>query len=372
MAKEIILPDLGMDMEEALLITWTKQPGDTINVGDVIAEVETDKTTVEVQATVGGTILEWKFKPGDQLKIGGVIGSVGEAGESAPVAVAASAKPAAAAAATTPVVQAAPVAVATNGGTASPATTDSGRIMISPIARKIADERGIDPALVRGTGPGGRIVREDVEKFTPSAAPVVAAPAPSTPEAPKAAPAGVPSNVGYLGGHTYGKLPEGDGVTIEDVSKLRARIADRMATAQQQIPHFYVTMEVQMDALVALRKQLNASIPDEAKKISVNDMIVKAVALAARDFPQVQTHYYGDKFVIHKHVNVGIAVALDNGGLMNVVAQDADRVSLGLLAQENRARIGRAREGKVAPADIQGETITVSNLGMYGVDVFSA
>jgi pyruvate dehydrogenase E2 component (dihydrolipoamide acetyltransferase) len=366
MAQEIILPDLGMDMDEALLITWTKNPGDEISVGDVIAEVETDKTTVEVESPVAGTIIEWKFAPGENLTIGGVIGYVGAAGEAAPAAPAAESAPAPVAAAP----------AATNGASNGAAsTTDTGRVKISPVARRIAEERGLDITRMTGSGPGGRIVREDVEAAASGAAPAPAsAPAPAA--TPKAAPApaaatSLPSNVGYLGGQSFGKIPT-EGVTVEDVSKLRARIAERMTTAQQQIPHFYVTMDFNVDALLALRKQINAGVDDKAKKVSVNDMIVKAVGMAAREYPNVNRHYYGDKFVQHNHVNVGIAVALDGGGLINVVAHDADRTSLRVMAVENREKIGSVRAGKVKPEDISGETITVSNLGMYGVDNFIA
>lgn len=360
MAKEIVLPDLGMEMDEALLITWTKNPGDTISEGDVIAEVETDKTTVEVESPVAGTIIEWKFDPGENLKIGSVIGYVGEAGESAPAGNGNGAAPAKQAEpAAKEDTQATPPTAASNGAT----TTDTGRIKISPVARKVAEEKGIDIGQVQGTGPGGRIIKKDVENFTPSTAPAPAAPA--------AAPA-LTSDIGFIGGPTYGRVPEGPDYEYEDLSRLRTRIAERMTTSQQQVPHFYVTMEVKMDDLLSLRKALNATIEDKAQKISVNDMIVKAVALAAREVPSVNRHYYGDRYVISKHINVGIAVALDNGGLINVVSHDADRTSLRVMAVENREKIGNVRDGKVKPEDITGETITVSNLGMYGVDNFIA
>lgn len=362
MAQEIIFPDLGMDMDEALLITWTKNPGDPISKGDVIAEVETDKTTVEVESPIAGTLLEWKFEPGENLKIGSVIGFVGEAGESAPAGNGNGAAAPAAEKAAEPEPEAAPAA---SNGAAT--TTDTGRIKISPVARKIAEDKGFDISQIHGTGPGGRIVKKDVEDFTPAQA----APAAAVTPAPKAA-ATLPGNVGYLAPNSYSKLPEGSDYEYEDVSKIRTRIAEQMVKSKQQMPHFYVTMEINVDPLMALRKDINANIEDKARKISVNDMIVKAVALAAREHPSVNRHYYGDKYVVNKRVNVGIAVALDGGGLINVVAHDADRTSLSILAVENRAKIGNVRSGKVRPEDISGETITVSNLGMYGVDNFIA
>jgi len=358
MAQELIMPDLGMDMQEALLINWTKAVGDVIKQGDIIAEVETDKTTVEVASPLGGKIMEFKFQPGENLQIGAVIGFVGVEGESAPVAPVA--------VVSTPAAQAsAPVAPVSTSNGAS--TTDDGRFRISPVARKVAEERGIDIAQVSGTGPHGRIVKADVENF------VAPAPAVATPViAPTSVAQSVPVASGIPSQTTYGKLPVGDHVEIQDISKLRAKIAERMVLSKQQVPHFYITAEVNLDALSALRNQLNATIEDKAKRISVNDMLVKALALSVRQFPNFNTHFYGDKFVIHRQVNVGIAVALENGGLINVVAKDADKIAIGALAAHNREMIGRARDGKVKPEDVAGSTVTISNLGMFDVDNFVA
>jgi pyruvate dehydrogenase E2 component (dihydrolipoamide acetyltransferase) len=362
MAQEIVLPDLGMDMDEALLINWTKQPGDSIREGDVIAEVETDKTTVEVESPVAGTILEWKFEPGDNLTIGGVIGFVGEAGEAAPDGNGASEPepaPTESASAQQPTAQ--PV------GNGNAPTTDTGRIKISPVARRVAEDRGIDIGQIGvGSGPGGRIVKQDVENFEPPQA--QAAPAAQ----PSAGSVTLPDHVGYIAGPSYGKVPQAAGISTEDLSKIRTRIAEQMVKSKQQIPHFYVTIEANVDELLRVRKAINAGVEDKAEKVSVNDMIVKAVALAARDIPNVNRHYYGNQYVVHHRVNVGIAVALDGGGLINVVSHDADRTSLRVMAVENRQKIGNVRAGKVKPEDISGETITVSNLGMYGVDNFIA
>jgi pyruvate dehydrogenase E2 component (dihydrolipoamide acetyltransferase) len=347
MAQAIIMPKLGMDMTEAMLLNWTKNVGDTIKPGDVIAEVETDKTAIEVAAEVGGVILQLIGAPGEALQVGATIGYVGAAGESvgsvpAPAAKAAAPVPVIAAAAPAP---AKPAPMAAEGNGSYP-----GGVKASPIARAVATERGIDLRQVKGSGPGGRITRADVMAFTP---PPTAAASP-------------------MGGKpTYGKMPDGADVEIIDTSKMRGIIADRMVTAKQQTPHFYVTVEVDMDALLDLRKQLNAGL-DDASKISVNDLVVKAAALTLRKFPNLNTHYYGDKLVRHKRINIGIAVALSNGGLINVVAHDADKTSLGTLAIENKAKIERAQAGKVKPDDVSGSTFTVSNLGMYGVEDFVA
>ena len=352
MAESIIMPDLGSGTEEATLLNWTKQVGDTISSGDVIAEVETDKATVEVPATVSGTILSLVGEPGQALRVGAVIGTVGAAGEQPgngkPSEPAPSQAPAPAAAA--------PAAPAPAAPPAPPADGENypGGVKASPLARNMAEERGIDLRQVQGTGPGGRITKSDIEQFTPPA-PAAEAPAPAT---------GVPAP-------SYGTLPSGPDVEIIETSKLRARIASRMVQSKQQVPHFYITTEIDVDALLNLRKQINAGLDDD-HKVTVNDLIVKATALTLRQFPNLNSHFYGDKIARYKRINIGIAVALPQGGLINVVAHDADKISLGTLAQINKERIARAREGKVKPDDVQGATFTVSNLGAYDVEHFLA
>jgi pyruvate dehydrogenase E2 component (dihydrolipoamide acetyltransferase) len=357
MAREIILPNLGGDTE-GTLIDWRKQPGDTIAPGDIIAEVETGKASMEVPAEVGGVILNWNAKPGDTITSGSVIGYAGEAGEAVPGSAAPApvkangGPPPQAAPAPTPV--AAPPALAVEDGTFPDG------VKASPIARKIAAERGIDLRRVPGTGPGGRVTKSDIEGFVaPAVAPhppvtAAAAPAPALASAP-----------------TYGALPTGPDVEIIDVSRMRSTIARRMIQAKQQTPHFYVTSEIDTSALMALRAELNANLSEDAK-ITVNDLIIKAAALALVQFPNLNTHYYGDKLVRHKRIHIGIAVAVPNGGLINVVAKDADRQSIGTLAVLNKAMIARAREGKIQPDDVQGSTFTVSNLGAYDVEHFLA
>ncbi len=354
MSEAIVMPKLGMDMTEATLLNWTKQVGDPINVGDVIAEVETDKVTVEVESPVAGTILDFQAEPGSVITVGSVIGHVGASGEKAASGNGAAASPAKEPAPQVATVQAAPVAqplpaaqpVEVSGNGDYP-----GGAKASPIARRLAAEKGIDLRQVKGTGPGGRITRSDIESFRPTAAP---APAVARPAAP-----------------SFGAVPTGPDVEVIELSKLRDRIGRRMTESKQQVPHFYVTTEMDVEALLALRKQLNEGL-EEAQKISVNDMIVKATALTLRKYPNLNSHFYGDKVVRHKRVNIGMAVALPQGGLINVVAKDADRTALGSMAQHNREMIGRAREGKVKPEDIDGSTFTVSNLGVYDVDHFIA
>ncbi|MFN8379372.1 MAG: dihydrolipoamide acetyltransferase family protein [Anaerolineae bacterium] len=362
MAAPIVFPDLGSGMEEGLLLNWTKQVGDVIKDGDVIAEIETDKTTVEVPVSASGVIVQLIGEPGQTLKVGAVIGYVeGSAAGAAPAA------EAPAPAATTP---------AANGSAPAPAAAAPeededgnlpGGVKASPVARKMAAERNIDLKAVAGTGPGGRVTKSDVENYVPGSAPAAVSAAPAAapvtlPSATAAAPLAAPSYIAPAAN------PD---IEIIEVSKMRSRIASRMVESKQQVPHFYVTAVVDVEPMLALRAQINASLDDE-HKVSVNDLVVKAVALTLRQFPNLNSHFYGDKIVRYKRIHIGIAVALPNGGLMNVVAKDADKTAISAMAAQNKAMIARARDNKVKPDDIQGSTFTVSNLGAYNVDQFAA
>jgi pyruvate dehydrogenase E2 component (dihydrolipoamide acetyltransferase) len=349
MAESITLPTDG------LLLNWLKDVGESVKKGDIIAEVEADKATMEIEAPADGVILSLNAEVGEELQEGAVIGQIGAQGESA----ADSGAPPKKAEAKQPEQEASAVSVATNGaaqtnGASVAAMTDDGRVKASPLARNIADDKGIDLAQVKGTGPGGRIVKSDVENFTPSAAPVRSAP-----------------SAGASERATYGKVPTED-VEIVEINRMRRAIADGVILSKQQIPHFYVTVEIDVEPLLNLRKELNASLEEEGVKISVNDMLIKAAALTLRKFPNLNTHYYGDRMVRHQRINIGVSVALPNNGLINVVAHDADKRSLSDLAVENKAMYERAREGKIKPEDMRGATFTISNLGPYNVDHFSA
>jgi len=332
---------------DGMLLNWLKAVGDSVKAGEIIAEFEADKATVEVESTVNGVVLELKVEVGEELKEGAIIAIVGESGE------ATASKPS-----------------ATTNGSATPqptttpqpvgsSTTPEGRVKASPLARNIAADKGIDLTGVAGTGPGGRIVKADVENYQPSATPT---PTPVTKVE------STPVTVG--GRNTYGAVPTED-VEIIEISRMRRAIADATVTTKQMTPHFYVTVSVDVAPLLKLRSQLNANLEGDAK-ISVNDLMVKAVALALRKFPNLNSHYYGDKIVRHQRINIGIAVALPNNGLLNVVAKDADKISLSAMAVANKAMFERAREGKVKPDDIKGATFTVSNLGPYQVESFAA
>lgn len=341
MATNIILTMDGM------LLNWLKNVGDSVNAGDIVAEVEADKATVEVEAPAAGVILSLDAQVGDELKEGTVIGAVGAAGEAPATASAPAATSAPAAA---------PAAVPASTGTAVIEVVTDGRVKVSPVARNIASERGINLNLVQGTGPGGRIVKADVENFQ---APVAAAPAPQ------------PVSSG-ISAATVRKLPEGPDVEILEITKMRARIGAGTTESKQHTPHFYVTNEVNLDALLKFRSQINSGIDEKGVKVSVNDMIVKASALALRQFPNLNTHHYGEKLVLHKRINVSTAVALAEGGVIYVVAKDADKLSLSEIAILNKGLVSRAREGKIKPEDIRDGTFSVSNLGPFDVDNFIA
>lgn len=340
---------------DGLLINWLKDVGEAVASNDIIAEFEADKATVEVEAGVSGTLLELRAEAGDELDEGAIIAVIGAEGEAA--APASDNAPKAEAPAQEAEEEATPK-VSANGSNGASMTAD-GRLKVSPLARRIAEDKGIDLSLVPGTGPSGRIVKADVENFDPSKA---VKPAPAASQASAAAP---------VSQQTWGKVPEED-VEILEISRMRRAIADGTIKSKSNIPHFYVTVEVDVEPLLALRKEINAELADEGIKISVNDMLIKALALGLKKFPNLNTHYYGDKMVRHNRINIGVSVALPNNGLVNVVCHDADKIALSEMATSNKEMYERAREGKIKPEDIRGATFTISNLGPYNIFEFSA
>lgn len=357
MSELVTMPKLGFDMAEGTLVRWVKKEGETIAKGDVLAEIETDKATIEVEAAAGGVVAAQLVGEGAVVPIGQLIAVIAAPGETVDVNAirrqAASGGPApkseiAALPATitvqpdsppTPLAAPEPAAASTDG--------QSRELFASPIARKMASDAGIDIHLIAGTGPGGRIVKRDVETFIKSGG---------------ARPAGAGAPVRH-GAREDTELP---------LTRLRQIIGRRMSESKQAAPHFYVTTEVDMAATMGLRAQLNALLPED-EKISVNDFIVKAAALAVRQFPNLNASVSGDalRVIRHGRINIGLAVAVE-GGLITPVVQDADIKSLAQIAVEARALVGRARQGKIKPADIEGGTFTVSNLGMFDVEDFIA
>ena len=356
MAETINMPKLGFDMAEGTLVRWVKQVGESINKGDVLAEIETDKATVEVESSASGVVLQHIVDQGSVVPVSAPIAVIGEEGEKVDAPAADGEKPKAEEKKEEPKAEGKPQAE-----TAAPQTqpaeapvqqaaepVDSGPVKASPLAKRIAREKNLDLSRVQGSGPGGRVVRKDVEAALSSGQPPVAnrQPEAATPVAAAAGDETVP------------------------LTRLRQAIARRMVESTTSVPHFFVTHEYKMDALMAMRKQANAFLPDE-EKLSVNDFIIKAVALTLREFPNLNSSYAGDKAIRHGSINIGIAVAVE-GGLLTVVNRNTDQQPLRAISADVKRKAAGAREGKVRPDDIEGSTFSISNLGMFDVENFSA
>lgn len=353
MAEIIAMPKLGFDMAEGTLVRWLIGEGEKVEKGQVLAEIETDKATVEVESTVSGVLKRRIAAEGDVVPVGDPIAVIGAPDEEISEDLLAGQVGAPAAAAEKPERPEQPA------GEEQPAPEGmtretGGRVKASPLARRMAAEQKLDLNAIQGSGPGGRIVKADIEK-------ALAAPAPREP-APTAAVR--PAMPAWQPG---APIPADERVPVD---RLRAIIAKRMSESKQQVPHFYVTSEIDAEPLMTARKQINELAPED-QKVSVNDFIVKAAALALRQFPNLNASLEGSEIVRHGHVNIGIAVALD-AGLMTVVCKDADQKPLRLISQEVREMAARARQGKVRPDDIEGSTFSISNLGMYDVEDFVA
>jgi len=361
MAEVVPMPKLGFDMAEGTLVRKLKQVGDVVAKGEIIAEIETDKATVEVEAYVGGVVKGWVVAEGTPVPVGSPMLVIAEPNEAVDIEALTGRKPTGAApAAPAPTIAAPSPAPAVAAATpARAATTPTGKVLASPVARKIAGDAGLDLRQIAGSGPNGRIVKRDVEAFLKSGPPA----APQAVPTPAAAPEAVPA-----------PAPQPTPLQAEDkiipLTKLRSLIARRMVESATTIPAIYLTLEVDMAAALALRKQINALLPDE-RKTSVNDFVIKAVALALRQFPNLNASFGGDKMIQKGRVNIGNAVATPSG-LLTVVVKDADVKTVTQIAVEMKAMAARAREGKVQPGDIEGSTFTVSNLGMYDIEHFTA
>ncbi|MGB1254002.1 MAG: dihydrolipoamide acetyltransferase family protein, partial [Candidatus Promineifilaceae bacterium] len=348
------------DMEEGTMGVWLKD-GDTVAIGDVLAEIESDKVTQELTARAEGVLLAIFANEGDIIPVGSNLGAIGAAGEDVSGLGSGVAASEEATEEVAPVEEAAPIAAAASTGAAPEAISDEfpGGVKATPVARRIAAEKGINLAHVKGSGPGGRVRKADVEAHNETgsgSAPAAANLAASTAQA---APVYAPV-----------AIPAGPEQSEAGLTRLRKAIARRMTESKQTVPHFQVTSAVDMTDALALRKQINGALP-EGEKVSVNDMIVKACGVALRKYPNINASWGGDKLIINNRVNVGTAVAVE-GGLLTVVQHNTDVSSLRQVAAENRAKIGRARAGKVQLEDIQGSTFSVSNLGAYDVFEFIA
>ncbi|WP_337847476.1 pyruvate dehydrogenase complex dihydrolipoamide acetyltransferase [Sphingomonas sp.] len=362
MSIEIKMPALSPTMEEGTLARWLVKEGDTVKAGDLMAEIETDKATMEFEAVDEGVIAKIVVAEGtDGVKVGTVIavlagegedaGSVSAPKADAPKAAApkAEAAPAPAAAAPAPAPAAAPKA-------------DGDRVKASPLARRIAAEKGVDLAGVTGSGPNGRIVKADIESAKPGAAPAVAAPAAAAPAAAATAPAAAPASVWY-----DESIPH----EVEKLSNIRKTIARRLTEAKQTIPHIYLTVDIQLDALLKLRGQLNKSLEGRGVKLSVNDMLIKALAVALTQVPKCNVTFAGDKLVKYSRADISVAVSTPTG-LITPIIRDAASIGLASISTQMKELADRAKEGKLQPHEYQGGTASISNMGMFGIKQFDA
>ena len=357
MAETISMPKLGFDMAEGTLVRWVKNEGEAINKGDVLAEIETDKATVEVEFSATGVVLKHLVDQGAIVPVSTPIAVVGEEGKILAISfhrIGISRQPRQKVAA--PPASSEPALAKEVVIEPKAAAPSDGRIVASPLARRLAEEQKINLGNIQGTGPGGRIVRRDVEEVLEMGTPT---PAPERPAEKAPAMAPIPA---------FNAEPRED-ETVQ-LTKLRQAIARRMTESTTSVPHFFVTHEYKMNALLEMRKQINEYLPDN-EKLSVNDFILKAAALTLRQFPNLNASYAGDKVIRHGAVNVGVAVAVD-GGLLTVAHKDTDQKPLRQISAEVKAMVGRARDGKVKLDDIEGSTFSVSNMGMFDVDHFIA
>ncbi|MBA2452325.1 MAG: 2-oxo acid dehydrogenase subunit E2, partial [Chloroflexia bacterium] len=386
MAKTVVMPQMGYDMDAGTLLRWIKQEGDQVTRGEAIAEIETDKVNIEIEAFDSGILRKTLITEGQTVPVGEAIAIIGEEGEEIDVPESAEAPPstngkepppqAAEAEEETSEESMTPPVGSTESETIEreasktadeqPSQTvdrDPGeRIRASPLVRRLSEEHGIDLSQVNGTGPHGRIVKRDIEGMVsgdivkPAARAEEAAPAAQEAPAPSAV---APEPIPTQGGET------------QELTRIRQTIGKRMAQSFQHIPHFYVSVQINMDASLALRKEVNGSLED-ASKISVNDLVVKATAMALQKFPVLNSSYVDGKMELHENIDINIAVAIE-GGLISPFIPGADKKSLGEIARMTKDLGGRAKEGKLKPDEYAGGTFTISNLGMFGeIDSFLA
>lgn len=358
-ATVIRMPLMSDTMTEGVIQKWNFKVGDKVKSDDSLADVETDKATMDVVGYETGTLLYIGVKEGEAAKVNDIIAIVGKEGTDITPLLAAGASNNGSASSSEEVK--APTAEEPATATASAANTeDDSRVKASPLARKIAKDKGISLTAIKGSAEGGRIVKKDVEAYTPSAAPAAAsAPAATAAETPaKAAPAPV-------------KIPEYVGVetfTEKPVTQMRKAIGRRLSESLFTAPHFYVTMSIDMDSAIEARNKINAYAPT---KVSFNDLVVKATAIALKQHPAINSSWLGDKIRFNEHVHIGVAVAVDEGLLVPVI-KFADGKSLSHISAEVKDFAGKAKNKKLQPAEMEGSTFTISNLGMFGVDEFTA
>lgn len=359
-AQVITMPKMSDTMEEGTIAQWLKKVGDSVKAGDILAEVETDKATMELESYDDGILLYTAVKDGEAVKIDGIIAIIGEKGADYKMLLAhhesnsSGTKEEKKTEESAPAPSSAPASAPSVAATSSETTEGNGRVKASPLAKRIANEKGIQITAISGSGEGGRIIKKDVENFVPASAPQ---PAKGAAESG----AGKPSI----------QLPTVHGeVSFHDtpVSQMRKVIAKRLSDSKNTAPHFYVTMEIIMDKAIEARASINEVAP---VKISFNDFVIKASAAALKQHPIINSSWLGDKIRTNHHINIGVAVAVEDGLLVPVI-RFADSKGLAHIATEVKELAGKAKNKKLQPSEWEGNTFTISNLGMFGVDEFTA
>ena len=382
MAKNVLMPQMGYDMDEGTLLRWLKSPGDNVERGEPIAEIETDKVNIEIEAFDSGVLARTLIGEGDTVPVGEVIAIIGDPGEeiedSAEAASAngREAEPEEAEEAEAEPIEAeaepAPQPVPEHDER-QPAVMETGapsgpgeRIRASPLVRRLAEENSIDLAQLEGSGPHGRIVKRDIQPYIDGEIEVPTRPAPE--EAP--APAEEEERVVR---ETPAPATERPGTELQELSRIRQTIGRRMQQSFRDAPHFFVTMSIDMGKAMELRDQVNAEIAgdDPASEVTVNDLVIKGVAVALRDYPVMNSAFVDEKREMHDRIDVNFAVAIEDG-LISPFIPDTDHKTLGEIARATKDLVKRAREGGLKPEEYAGGTFTISNLGMFGVDHFTA
>lgn len=357
MATTIVMPQMGYDMKEGTVVQWHKKEGDSVARGEVIADIQTDKATVEFEAYTAGVLRKIVVEAGVPVPVGQLIAVITEPDEALPAGIMDASgltASATAGAATTVRTQAPPPAPAPAVPTPAPAAAEAREVRATPIARRLARERGIDLALVTGTGPGGRITEKDVESYSPP----VAAPAVAARPATAAPAAAVPAQPGAVGAERA------------ELSRMRQAIARVTVDSKREAPHFYVTAEVDMTKAMGLRRDINDALPAETR-ISVNDLIIKACAIALGRHPKFNAFFRGDHLEMHPSINMGIAIALEAGLIVPGISL-CEGKGLAEIAAASKDLIARANAGRLRNEEYSGTTFSISNLGMFDVDSFAA
>ncbi|MEC7753894.1 MAG: pyruvate dehydrogenase complex dihydrolipoamide acetyltransferase [Bacteroidota bacterium] len=356
-AEIVRMPKMSDTMEEGVIAVWHKKVGDKVEAGELMAEIETDKATMEYESYHDGTVLYLGAEEGSSVKVDGILAVVGEEGADYEALIKADQQGGTSGDEPTPAAkeeskqEEAKSEPISSGSSSNNTSGSNGRIKASPLAKKMAEERGIDISLVKGSGDGGRIVKRDVENYVPSQQ--VQAPAQEAAAAPAVQ---LPKVVGE---ESFEEMR---------VSQMRKTIAKRLSQSKFTAPHFYLTMEINMDKAIEARKSMNEVSP---VKISFNDMVIKAASVALRKHPQVNSSWLEDKIRINHHVHIGVAVAVDEGLLVPVV-RFADSKPLSHISAEVKELGGKAKNKKLQPEEMSGNTFTISNLGMFGIDEFTA